>query len=433
VPRGGYGRKRQAEIYLPGARGRKPKVPLDPVAMERAARRAMSKEGFAYIAGGAGLERTMKANLDAFDRVRILPRRLRGPGERSLEVELFGRTLPAPLLIAPVGVLEMAHKAADVAVARAAASEGVPMIFSSQASRPMEECAAAMGNAPRWFQVYMSTSPELVRSFVSRAERCGCDAIVVTLDTTMLGWRVRDLDLAYLPFLSGKGIAQYVSDPVFQQLVDDAPPPESGPITPTALRTLWQLSRAYPGSAWQNLRSPRPRQAVRTFIDIFVQPSLTWEHLDVIRDATRLPLLLKGVLHPDDARQAAAYGVDGIVVSNHGGRQIDGEVAALDVLPAIVEAVDGHVPVLFDSGIRGGADVFKALALGARAVLLGRPYCYGLAIAGEEGVREVIRNFIADFDLTMGLAGYASVPEIGRESLRPLSEAEIQESLVAQR
>jgi lactate 2-monooxygenase len=413
----GYGRQRQADIYFAGVRGRKPRVPQSAAALEQEAERAMSDEGFAYIAGGAGLETTMKANRAAFERVRIVPRMLRGPATRNLEVELFGRTLSAPLLLAPIGVLEMAHRDGDVAVARAAAAESVPMIFSSQASRSLEECAAAMGDAPRWFQLYMSTSDELVRSFVARAERSGCEAIVVTLDTTMLGWRLRDLDLGFLPFLAGKGIAQYVADPVFQRLVDQAPPPESGPVTPAAVRALWRLARAYPGSTWANLRSPRPRQAVPTFLDVFARPSLKWDDLALVRDATKLPILLKGILHPDDARRALDEGVDGIVVSNHGGRQVDGSIGSLDALPAIVEAVGRRAPILFDSGIRGGADVFKALALGATAVLIGRPYCYGLAVAGESGVREVIQNFIADFDLTLGLSGCASLAEIGGESI----------------
>ena len=411
----GYGRQRQADIYLAGVRGHKPRVPQSAAALERVAERAMSKEGFAYIAGGAGLETTMKANRAAFERVRIVPRMLRGPATRELGVELFGRTLPAPLLLAPIGVLEMAHRDGDVAVARAAAAERVPMIFSSQASRPLEECAAAMGDSPRWFQLYMSTSDELVRSFVSRAERVGCEAIVVTLDTTMLGWRLRDLDLGYLPFLAGKGIAQYVTDPVFQQLVDHAPPPERGPVTLTAVRALWRLARAYPGSTWANLRSPRPRQAVRTFLDVFARPSLNWQDLALVRDATTLPILLKGILDPDDARHALDEGVDGIVVSNHGGRQVDGSIGSLDALPAIVDVVGGRAPILLDSGIRGGADVFKALALGATAVLIGRPYCYGLAVAGESGVREVIQNFVADLDLTLGLTGCASLAEVGGE------------------
>jgi isopentenyl diphosphate isomerase/L-lactate dehydrogenase-like FMN-dependent dehydrogenase len=295
------------------------------------------------------------------------------------------------------------------------------MIFSSQASRKMEDCAAAMGDAPRWFQLYWSTSDDVVRSFVQRAEACGCDAIVATLDTTMLGWRPRDLDLAHLPFLYGAGIAQYTSDPVFMELVrtsdllDDAP---RGRITPGLVRTVVRQARAHPGSFWTNLRSGLPLRAVTRFLRTYSRPSLTWKDIAFLRDLTSLPILLKGVLHPDDARLAVEHGVDGMVVSNHGGRQIDGEVASIDVLPDIVEAVGGRLTILLDSGVRGGSDVFKALALGARAVLLGRPYVYGLALAGETGVREVIRNVAAEFDLTMGLAGCPSVAEITPQALR---------------
>ena len=415
----GIGRQRQADIYLGALSGARRGVPVDPARLEEAARERMSPEAFAYIAGGAGLEETMRANRDAFDRLRIVPRVLRDVSTRDTSVELFGRHLPGPFLLAPIGVLEMAHRDADLAVARAAAAKGVPMIFSNQASVPMERCAEAMGSSPRWFQLYWSTSNELVESLVGRAEACGCEAIVVTLDTTLLGWRTRDLDLAYLPFLRGKGIAQYTSDPVFRRLVDDD---DEGPTqrprpTFAGLRALLQLTRAYPGSFFANLRSPRPRTAVRRFLEIYSRPSLTWKDLPFLRERTKLPILLKGVLHPEDARRAVAGGVDGLVVSNHGGRQIDGEIATVDALLAIVEAVDRQVPILLDSGVRGGADAFKAVALGATAVLIGRPYAYGLAIAGEHGVRDVIENFLADFDLTMGLAGCASVDEISAESL----------------
>jgi lactate 2-monooxygenase len=380
----------------------------------------MSPEAYAYMAGGAGTESTMRENRQAFDRWRIVPRVLRDVSRRDLRVSLFGRELPTPLLLAPIGVLEMAHPDADLAVARAAAAEGIPMIFSSQASVPMERCAAAMGDAPRWFQLYWSRSDRLVASFVQRAENCGCEAIVLTLDTTMLGWRARDLDLAYLPFLRGKGIAQYTSDPVFLAELDeplDAAPAEKAAVNLSSLRALAQMIRRHPGSLRSKLRSGEPRKAVQRFVATYSRPSLTWDDLSRLRDLTRLPVLLKGVLHPDDAREAVARGVDGIVVSNHGGRQVDGAVGALDALPAVVEAVAGRVPVLFDSGVRGGADVFKALALGAAAVCLGRPYTYGLAIAGEVGVREVIRNLVADFDLTLGLAGCRSLAEVGRDAL----------------
>jgi L-lactate dehydrogenase (cytochrome) len=389
-------------------------------ALEERARSTMSTRAFAYVAGSAGLESTTSANREAFERLRIVPRVFRDVAARGTSIELFSRRLPSPFLLAPVGVLEMAHRDADLAVARAAAAEGVPMIFSNQASVSMEECAAAMGEGPRWFQLYWSTSDELVTSFVRRAEASGCDGIVVTLDTTLFGWRPRDLDLAFLPFALAKGIAQYTSDPVFQRLVDErlreAAPPR-GRITPTAVRSLLELSRRYPGSFWQNLRSAAPRAAVRLFLDIYSRPSLTWDDLSFLRSATKLPILLKGVLDPADARAAVDRGVAGIVVSNHGGRQVDGAIASIDALPAVVDAVGDQVPVLLDSGIRCGADVFKALALGARAVLIGRPYVYGLALAGEEGAREVIRNLRAEFDLTMGLAGCRSIPEVASTRL----------------
>ena len=413
----GAGRLRQTDVYVGGARGQRPRVPVNPQALEQLAQRVMRPDAFAYVAGGAGAEETMRANRVAFERWRIVPRMLRDVSARDTSVELFGRTLLAPLLLAPVGVLELAHRDADLAVARAGAAEGIPVIFSNQASRPMEACAEAMGEAPRWFQLYSSTSNELVESFVGRAEACGCDAIVVTLDTTMLGWRSRDLDLAYLPFIRGKGIAQYTSDPVFQRLLDEAPPPERGRVNIAALTTLLELTKAFPGSFWSNLRSTKPRAAATTFIDIYTRSSLTWDDLSWLRGLTKLPILLKGILHEGDARRAVDAGVDGLVVSNHGGRQVDGSIASVDALPRIVTAVDGRIPVLLDSGVRGGADVFKALALGAHAVLIGRPYVYGLAIAGEDGGREVLRNLVAEFDLTMGLAGCASVSELGRDSL----------------
>ena len=416
----GIGRERQFEVYVAGARGVHPRAPVSVERLEAAARNAMSPEAFAYVAGGAGREETMRANREAFERWRIVPRMLRDVSRRDTEVGLFGARLPSPIVLCPIGVLEMAHRDADVAVARAAAAEGIPMIFSNQASRPMEECAAATEDAPRWFQLYWSTSNELVESLVSRAEACGCSAIVLTLDTTMLGLRIRDLDLAYLPFLRGKGLAQYTSDPTFlagvQETLRGAPPP-TGRVTLAALGALWELARTLPGSRLRNIRSGEARAAVRRFVETYSRPSLSWDDLAFLRELTRLPILLKGILHPVDAVAAIEHGMDGIVVSNHGGRQVDGAVGTMDALPAIVEAVAGRVPVILDSGVRSGADVFRALALGATAVGLGRPYVWGLAVGGEDGVREVIRNLRADFDLTMGLAGCAAIGEIGPGSV----------------
>ena len=418
----GIGRERQFEVYVGGARGVHPTVPVSFERLERAARKAMTPEGFAYVAGGAGTEETMRGNRAAFDRWRIVPRVLHDVSTRDTAVEVLGTSMPSPFVLCPIGVLEMAHREADVAVARAAAAEGIPFIFSNQASRPMEETARAMGDAPRWFQLYWSTSNDLVASLVSRAESCGCSGIVLTLDTTMLGWRIRDLDLAYLPFLRGKGIAQYTSDPVFvealqETLRQEAPP--GGRITLAAIGTLLSQAGSYPGSRLANVRSGLARAAVRRFVETYSRPSLSWDDLAFLREWTRLPILLKGVLHSADASAAVEHGMDGLVVSNHGGRQVDGAIATLDALPAIVDAVGGRIPVVLDSGIRSGADVFRALALGASAVGLGRPYVWGLAAGGEAGVREVIRNLRADFDLTMGLSGVARVRDIGRDNVTP--------------
>lgn len=420
-PHSDIGRQRQREIYVRGVGGKRPRVPVAPAELERSAEAAMAPEAFAYIAGGAGREVTTANNRAALDRWQIVPRRLRDCEQRDLSVELFGRKLPTPLLLAPIGVAEMAHRDADLAVARAAAAFGVPHLFSNQASVPMEACAAAMGAAPRWFQLYWSKSNDVVASFVRRAEACGCDAIVLTLDTTMLGWRPRDLDLAYLPFLEGKGIAQYTSDPVFMREVREnalGATRSTDPKPPLNLQTIATAltqKANFPGGLLKNLASPAPRAAVARFVATYSRPNITWDDLKFLRQHTKLPIVLKGILHADDAKLALAHGVDGLIVSNHGGRQIDGEIASLDALPGIVEAVAGKIPVLFDSGVRGGADLFKALALGATAVCLGRPYVYGLALAGEEGVREVIANVLAEFDLTMGLAGCRNVREIGRE------------------
>jgi lactate 2-monooxygenase len=345
---------------------------------------------------------------------------LRDVATREPAVDVLGTPLASPFVLCPIGVLEMAHRDADVAVARAAAAEGIPFVFSNQASRPMEDTARAMGDAPHWFQLYWSTSNELVESLVSRAERCGCAAIVLTLDTTMLGWRIRDLDLGSLPFLQGKGIAQYTSDPVFVEALQETlrqDPPPSGRITLAAISTLLSQASAYPGSRLANVRSGLARAAVRRFVETYSRPSLSWDDLAFLRERTELPILLKGILHPADALAAIEHGMSGIVVSNHGGRQVDGAIATMDALPGIAEAVAGRIPIILDSGVRSGADIFRALALGASAVGLGRPYVWGLATGGEDGVREVVRNFRADFDLTMGLAGVISVAEIGRDNV----------------
>jgi isopentenyl diphosphate isomerase/L-lactate dehydrogenase-like FMN-dependent dehydrogenase len=380
------GVRRQLEIYLGGLNGQRPARPIAPEELEAQARSVLPPEAYVYVAGGAGHEDTVRANRDAFLRWRILPRLLRDVSRRNVGVSLLGRRLPAPVLLAPVGVQSMLHPDAELAVARAARSVGVPMVLSSVSSTPLEQVAAALGDSPRWFQLYWPRDRALAASLVGRAERAGFEALVVTLDTYLLGWRERDLQLAWLPFAHGQGLANYLTDPAFRAALPA--PPERDPAA-----------------------------AVRHFLAVVSDAALTWDDLAWLRRQTRLPILLKGLLHPGDAREAVAHGVEGVIVSNHGGRQVDGAVASLDALPAVAEAVAGRAVVLFDGGIRRGADVLKALALGARAVLLGRPYCWGLAAGGEQGVREVLLNLLADFELTMGLAGCSTCAEINPELL----------------
>lgn len=417
-----FARERQRTIYSSGMSGLLPRVPVDYDRLRAAARRVLSAEAFAYIEGGAGHEQTLDQNREAFRRLRVIPRMLAGVERVNTSVTLFSQQLPAPFLMAPIGVLELAHAQADRAVAGAAAGQGIPMVFSNQASVSMEECAAVMGQAPRYFQLYWSKNNDLVASLVTRAEAAGCSAIVVTLDTTLLGWRPRDLDLGYLPFLRGMGIAQYTSDPVFQRMVNNptllGEPAARPRLTVTTLKNLVSLLRRYPGGFIENLASGRALRGVQTFIHTYSRPSLSWEDLPFLRSVTRLPILLKGILHPDDARRAVDSGVDGIIVSNHGGRQIDGALPAIEALPNVVSAVGPDLPILLDSGIRGGADAFKALALGATAVLIGRPYVYALAIAGQQGVDELLAHYRAEFELTMALAGCSHIGDIHSDFLR---------------
>ncbi len=427
TPAFGPGRLRQNTIYRAGALGRRPRVPTDPTGLEHAARRAMSGDAWAYVAGGAGDGATMRANRAAFDRWALVPRMLRDVSSRDLSVSLLGMRLPAPMLVAPIGAAGLVRRGADEMVGAAASAVGVPYILSSQGSSPMEATARAMGDGSRWYQLYWSTDEALVDSFIGRAEAMGASALVVTLDTTMLGWRPQDLNRGSLPFARGIGIAQYTSDPRFRELVRErvasgpAPGPRARP-TPGAVRTLASMARELPGGFVDNVRSPHTRAAVETFLAIYSKPSLSWEDLATLRSRTRLPVLLKGILHPDDAVRAVDLGVAGLLVSNHGGRQVDGAVGALDALVDVVAALGGagstSVPVILDSGVRSGADIVKALALGAAAVTVGRPHVYGLAIDGAAGVQAVLENLVAELDLTLGLIGMRSVSDLSPEVLR---------------
>ncbi len=410
----------QGEIYINGFAGRNPTVKINYEALELAAKDKLPPKAFAYIAGGAGTESTMRANRADFERCKIVPRMLRNVENRDTSIQFFGHSLASPLLISPIGVLEMAHPEADLAVARAAKSLGVPYILSNQASFSMETTTAEMGDSPRFFQLYWSKSKELVTNLVQRAEKCGCTGIVVTLDTTMLGWRTRDLDLASLPFMEGMGIAQYTSDPVFQSLMEqNIVPPTKPEITLKTIQGLIKMVNNYPGSGFfKKLKSGKPMSAVRHFTGLYSNAATTWADLAWLREQTRLPIILKGILAPDDAQKTVDYGMDGLFISNHGGRQVDGSVSTFGSLPAISKIVNGQIPIIIDSGIRSGADIFKALALGATAVSIGRPYVYGLAVGGERGVYEVLRNFISDFELTMALSGCRSIAEITPECVK---------------
>ncbi|MDV8001061.1 alpha-hydroxy-acid oxidizing protein [Rhodococcus sp. IEGM 1408] len=444
TPTATLGRARQNVIYRAGVSGLTPAVPTGAEKLEAAARRALlrrpgGRKAWAYIYGGAGSGATMAANREAFDRRRLVPRMLRDTSQRDLSTTVLGQKLPAPVLVAPIGAAGLVRRDADLAVGRAAAQRGLPYIFSSQGSSPMEETARAMKDAPRWFQLYWSSDEQLVDSFISRAEAAGAGALVVTLDTTTLGWRPWDLDLGSLPFTRGVGIAQYTSDPRFTEMVAERVAREARAgagaeagaeagagagagadavkVTPKAALTLLEMARNHPGSLRQNLRAPETRAAVQTFLDTFSNPALSWDHIATLRDRTRLPIVLKGVLHPDDARRALDMGVDAVMVSNHGGRQVDGSIGTLDALVAIRDAVGPEPTLLLDSGIRTGTDVVKAMACGADAVTIGRPHLYGLAIAGQQGVGEVLDNLLAEIDLTLSLCGASSWNEVGASLL----------------
>jgi lactate 2-monooxygenase len=360
-----------------------PEWPIEAADWERAAEQKLDAGAFGYIAGGAGSESTVRANLEAFQRWRIRPRMLAGNATRDISVEMLGVRSPAPFLLAPVGVLTIAHEEGEVGVAQAAAASGVPMILSSAATHSIEQVAET--GAPRWFQLYWVNDREICASFVRRAEAAGYGAIVVTLDTLTLGWRPRDLRLAYLPFIRGEGCGQYFTDPVFLSRL--AQTPAEDPLT-----------------------------AAATMLATFPNLGLAWNDLDWLREQTSLPILVKGVLTAADAREALRHGVDGIVVSNHGGRQVDGAVASLDALVEVRDALPDAV-LLVDGGIRCAADVVKAVALGADAVLLGRPYAYALAVGGRRGVEELIQNLMAEIDLNLALAGAHSIRELDRSWL----------------
>ncbi|MRX74332.1 alpha-hydroxy-acid oxidizing protein [Bacillus lacus] len=362
-------------------------IPVSYEELEAKAREHLEDKPFYYVAASAGAQSAADKNNRAFEKWQIVPRMLCDTSSRDLSVSLFGKKMEYPVLCAPIGVQSIIHPQGELASARAAAAMKIPFISSTASTYSLEKISEAYGEGEKWFQLYWSSDREVAGSMVRRADQAGYSAIVITLDTPMMAWREKDIEHAYLPFLEAKGIGNYLEDPVFCSRLEVSPQEDI-------------------------------KAAVLLWAKIFGNPSLTWKDLEYLRMQTNLPILLKGILHPEDARLAEEHGADGIIVSNHGGRQLDGVIPAIDALPDVVEAVGDRVPVLMDSGIRRGADIVKALSLGAKAVFIGRPYMYGLALAGEEGVKQVLRNILADFDLSMALSGKCSVAELNRGLLR---------------
>jgi L-lactate dehydrogenase (cytochrome) len=374
------------EIYARGLGGETPSIPVSVAELERRAAEAMDERAANYVFAGAGSEGTMDANREAFRRRRIVPRMLRDVAARDLSTTVLGTTMPAPLMLAPIGVQKVVHPEGELATARAAAALGLPMIASTASAFTLEEIAEAGGNGPCWFQLYWPNDRALAESLVGRAESAGYGAIILTVDTFVPGWKPRDLQQAWLPFLNGVGVANYFQDPVFCAALEKTPEEDVGAAT-------------------------------GHFLGIQANPSLSWDDLAWLREQTKLPIVVKGIQHPDDAREAVKHGIDGIVVSNHGGRQVDGALGSLDALPAIAEAAGDDLTILFDSGIRSGSDTIKALALGADAVCLGRPYIWGLALEGQAGVETVLKMVLAELDLTLALCGYTTPAQLSPDSL----------------
>jgi len=379
----------QHQIYFAGLRGVLPKVPVDYLTLEARASAAMPAAVLNYVQGGCGEELTQRRNADAFAHWGMVPRMLVDSAKRDLTTELFGLTLPSPLFMAPVGVAGLCTQDGhgDLAAARASAETGVPLMQSTLGNDPLEDVVAACGDTPAFFQLYTPRNEELAASLVSRAEAAGYKAIVVTLDTWVTGWRPRDLNAGNFPQLRGAVLENYLTDPVFAELFGKPP------------------------------RADDPA-AVMLWASLFGRV-LTWDDLGWLRSLTTLPIVLKGICHPDDARRAADAGMDAIYCSNHGGRQANGGIAAIDMLPDVVEAA-GAVPVLFDSGVRSGTDAVKALAMGARMVGVGRPYLYGLALDGADGAAHVLKCILAEADLLMAVNGWPTLAHVRAAGVRRL-------------
>ncbi|SMQ69645.1 lactate 2-monooxygenase [Altererythrobacter xiamenensis] len=371
----------QNAIYNAGLSGVLPDYPVDFASLQARAEKALSPMLLNYVQGGCGDEHTQYSNASAFHHWGMVPRMLVDCSERDLSIELFGTRYHSPIFMAPIGLNgEVTQdRKGDVAAARASAETGVPFCASTLSNTPIEEVATAAGNTPGFFQLYTPKHEGLAESLIQRAETAGYRALVITLDTWLTGWRPRDLNTANFPQLRGKVLENYFSDPVFRSLLDKPPEEDLAAAVGTWAATFGKV--------------------------------LTWDHIAWFREMTNLPIVLKGICHADDARRAADLGVDAIYCSNHGGRQANGGIAAIDMLPGVVKGAGG-TPVLFDSGVRSGSDVIKAIALGATAVGIGRPYLYGLAIGGAGGAAHVLRSILAEADLLMAVNGYPTLEAV---------------------
>ncbi|KAJ5655482.1 FMN dependent dehydrogenase [Penicillium longicatenatum] len=386
------------EVYANGLQNIKPPISFNPLDWETAAKEILPAESFGYAWGSAGVRETDDNNRAAFRKWTIVPSRLVKADFPNLKTTLFGQEYKYPIAIAPVGVQRIFHRDGEIATAAAASKENVPYILSSASSTSIEDIANVDSTSTRWFQLYWPSNEhnDITRSLLQRAKQSGCSVLVVTLDTYILGWRPSDLKNAFNPFLhpDNIGVELGFSDPVFRRQF-----------------------RERHGKDVEDDMGTAAAEWTRT---IFPGTSHSWEDLAFLKENWDGPIVLKGIQTVRDAEQAVEAGVQGIVVSNHGGRQQDGGIGSLDVLPEIVDAVGDRLEVIFDSGVRTGADIARALALGAKMVLIGRPYVYGLAIAGEAGVSHVLRSLCGDLELTLHLAGIpsSSSEHLNREVLR---------------
>ncbi|MFG1503149.1 MAG: alpha-hydroxy-acid oxidizing protein [Cuniculiplasma divulgatum] len=377
------GTKYQTKIFT-GVENRK--LPQSVDEWRGMARSTLTKDAWDYLEGGAGEEDTVHENRSAFKKWRIRPRYLRDVSKRTMEAEFLGQNRESPFILAPIGVQSILHKDGEIASARAAAKMNMPFILSTVSSITMEEIVKKSPEGEKWLQLYPSKDKNIIRSFIKRAEKAGYRAIVVTADTTMLGWRERDLNNAYLPFLRGEGLANFFSDPVFRKRLEK--PPEEDLI-----------------------------KAIMEFISVYVNPFFSWEDFKEICSTTEIPVILKGITHREDVELAFKSGTRAVVISNHGGRQVDGAISSLDALEEVTESGDLKGEILFDSGFRHAADAIKAIALGASGILIGRPYAYALSVAGQEGIELYLEQVMAEMDLEMGLSGIKNLKELNRESL----------------